>query len=175
MAKFEIVTDDLGNKVVLIPEIIFKNKQNIDWNEVEDYLLQYVGEIVTITESDDVVYVGKDFPDEFTGSNYTRRMKGARAKAKANAAQGILDMVEIATDRVFVDNQKEKHKTDAANGWYYYTTRFAMPVYNNDEKTGEYNVYSGRLVVNCSNNGKMYLYDLVEIKKEASNPLKTTK
>ena len=54
-------------------------------------------------------------------------------------------------------------------------TRFAIPLYNNEKKTGEYNVYSACLVVNHAANGKMYLYGVVGIKKEASNPLKTIK
>lgn len=99
----------------------------------------------------------------------------AKAKAKANAAQGIREMLEIASDRVFRRNHKEKHSDSAANGWYYYTTRFAVPVYDNDVKTEIYNIYSGCLVVNCTGTGKMYLYDLVDIKKEASNPLKTNR
>ena len=98
-----------------------------------------------------------------------------RAKAKANAAQGIREMVEIATDKVYRENHKEKHSEDAHNGWFYYVTRFAIPLYNNEKKTGEYNVYSACLVVNHTANGKMYLYDVVGIKKEASNPLKTIK
>ncbi|MCM1283012.1 MAG: hypothetical protein NC124_15595 [Clostridium sp.] len=102
-----------------------------------------------------------------------RKTKGGRAKAKANAAQGIREMVGIASDKRFRENRKEKHSGDAANGWYYYTTRFAMPVYDNDVKTENYNIYSGCLVVNCTGKGKMYLYDLVDIKKEASNPLRT--
>lgn len=175
MDRLSIVTDEFGNQVVLIPDIIFKNKQNIDWNEVEEYLKQFVGEIISIADTEDVVYLGKEFPDEFAGSKYTRSAKGARAKAKANAAQGIREMVEIATDKTFRENHKAKHNTDAANGWYYYTTRFALPVYSNDDKLDEYNVYSGCLVVNCNFNGKMFLYDLVDIKKEASNPLKTNK
>lgn len=175
MDKIEIVLDETGNKMVLIPDIIFVNKQNIDWNEVEVYLERFVGEIVNITESKDIVYIGKTFPDEYTGSKYTRKTKGARAKAKANASQGIPAMVEIATEKVFRENHKEKHDGDAENGWYYYTTRFALPVYDNETKTGNYNVYSGCLVINCPSNGKMYLYDLVDIKKEASNPLKTNK
>ena len=52
--------------------------------------------------------------------------------------------------------------------------RFALPVYDNNRKTEEYNVYMGRLVVNRIQDGKLYLYDLVEIKKEASTPLKNT-
>ena len=102
-------------------------------------------------------------------------MKGGRAKAKANAAQGIREMVGIATDKRFRENQKEKHSGDASNGWYYYTTRFAMPIYDNDVKTENYNIYSGCLVVNCTGKGKMYLYDLVDIKKETSNPLRTNR
>ena len=42
-------------------------------------------------------------------------------------------------------------------------------------KTPQYNVYTGCLVVNCTLAGKKYLYDLVDIKKEASNPLTITK
>ena len=136
-------------------------------------LERFIGELVEMAETGDIIYLGKDFPDEYAGSKYTRKMKGGRAKAKANAAQGIREMVGIATDKKFQENRKGKHFGDAANGWYYYTTRFAMPIYDNDVKTENYNIYSGCLVVNCTGKGKMYLYDLVDIKKEASNPLKT--
>lgn len=122
-----------------------------------------------IAETGDVIYLGKDFPDEYAGSKYTRKTKGGRAKAKANAAQGIREMVGIASDKRFRENQKEKHSGDAANGWYYYTTRFAMPVYDNDVKTENYNIYSGCLVVNCTGKGKMYLYDLVDILYASNN------
>ncbi len=175
MDKLDIVTDESGNEVVLLPEIIFSNKQNINWNDVEDYLGKYVGELIEIAETRDIIYIGNNFPDEYGGSSYTRKTKGARAKAKANAAQGIREMVEIATDKVYRENHKEKHSEDAHNGWFYYVTRFAIPLYNNEKKTGEYNVYSACLVVNHAANGKMYLYDVVGIKKEASNPLKTIK
>ncbi|MCM1308081.1 MAG: hypothetical protein NC223_05730 [Butyrivibrio sp.] len=168
----KIVSDKNGNKIVVLPDIIFNNKQNIDWNDVEKYLERYVGELVKIVETGDIVYLGKDFPNEYAGSKYTRKMKGSRAKAKANAAQGIREMVRIASDKRFRENRKEKHSDDAANGWYYYTTRFAVPIYDNAVKTEIYNIYSGCLIVNCTGKGRMYLYDFVDIKKEASNPLK---
>ena len=169
----DIVDNELGQSVVLLPDVIFKNKQNIDWNAVEDYLERYVGSIVEVAETKDIVYIGKDFPDEYAGSKYTRALRGARAKAKANAVQGITEMIEIATDRVYRDNYKAKHSSDAAQGWYYYTTRFGVPVFENDRKTGEYSVYTACLVVNHAANDRLYLYDIVDIKKEASNPLKT--
>ena len=78
MAKLEIVKDSEGNKIVLIPEILFFNKQNIEWELVEQYLEKYVGEIVEIAETREVVYIGKKFPDEYSGSLYTRKSKGTR-------------------------------------------------------------------------------------------------
>lgn len=34
-----------GHKVVVLPDIIFKNRQNIDWEAVERYLQKYVGKM----------------------------------------------------------------------------------------------------------------------------------
>ena len=173
MSEIKIARDDEGNEVVLLPKIMFTNKQNINWKEVEEYLKKYVGEIVEITKTEDEIYIGNKFPDEYSGSRYTRKMRGARAKAKANAAQGIRKIVEIATEKTFRPNHKEKHSEDAQKGWYYYITRFAIPIYDNEKNTGEYNAYSASLVVNRTSGNRMYLYDIVDIKKEASNPLKT--
>lgn len=130
---------------------------------------------IKIAESNDIIYLGKNFPNEFAGSKYTRQAKGARAKAKANAVQGIREMIENATDKRFRENYKKKHSLDAGKGWYYYTTRFALPIYDNQVKTMQYNVYTGCLVINCTSRGKMYIYDLVDVKKEASNPFMTNK
>lgn len=128
---------------------------------------------VEISETKDLVYIGKRFPDEYSGSKYTRSLKGARAKAKANAVQGIKEMLKFATDKRFEENRKSKHASDAAKGWYYYTTRFGVPIFENEKKSERYNVYTASLVINHASNGKLYLYDIVNIKKEASNPLKT--
>jgi len=167
------VEDQAGHKVVVLPEILFRNKQNIDWNAVESYLEQYVGEIVKIMETERIVHIGRELPDEYKGSEYTKRLKGARAKAKANAAQGILQMVEIATNEQFCENRKERHSERAGKGWYYYQTRFAIPVFENEERTEMYHIYSACLLINCTKDGRMYLYDLVDIKREASTPLRT--
>lgn len=169
--KTRIVKDAVGHSVVVLPKVIFKNKQNIDWNTVEKYLKKYVGKNALIVESKDTVYIGAFFPDEYKGSKYTQKLKGAYAKAKANAAQGIIEMLVIAGEKRFRENQTIKHARNAENGWYYYTTRFAMPIYENEVKTDNYYIYSACIVVNCSGNGKMYLYDLVDIKREASTPI----
>ncbi len=174
MNKVTIVTDDNGEKVVLIPEIIFKNRQNIDWKSVEKYASHFVDRDIYIECTNDKVYVGNSFPDEYANSNYTRKLKGSIAKAKANAIQGISEMINISINKTFRDNLKVKKYINADCGWYYYNTRFALPIYNDNVKTNEYCIYSGRIVINCSKSGRLFLYDIVDIKKEARNPLKTT-
>lgn len=51
ISKIRIARDEQGHKIVLLPEIIFKNKQNINWKAVEQYLKRCIGEVVIIAES----------------------------------------------------------------------------------------------------------------------------
>ena len=72
-------------------------KRSITWSDVEEYLRRYVGEFYSIVETGDIVYIGTDLPDEYVGSNYTKHIKGT--VAKANAAQAIPEIIEIATSK----------------------------------------------------------------------------
>lgn len=166
MSEVKVVRDEQGNAIVIIPDIIFWNKQDIDWDAVKEYLKKYLGEIIENKQTKEKIEIGTKFADEYTGSKYSEHIRGARAKAKANAAQGIRELVESAANKIHSENKKSKHKKDAKGGWNYYTVRFALPVYDNNRKTEEYNVYKGRLVVNRTQDGKLYLYDLVEIKRK---------
>lgn len=159
-------------KVAYIEDIIFMNKQNIPWAEVESYLKQYVGQKYIIEETKDVINVGSDFPEEFSESKYTKSLRGSISKAKANAAQVIGKMIVIATNKRWIENKNEKHKKDAKQGWYRYDSYFAMPVQGSDEKESRVNIYKATLVVRSSLNG-LFLYDIINIKKEASTPLKS--
>jgi hypothetical protein len=136
---------------------------------VEKYLKQFVGESYVIEESNDVIFIGADFPDEYAHSEYTTSLKGTNAKAKANVAQGAPELIEIATGKEFRKNSKRKHSRDAKFGWYRYYSRFALPIYDDNEEIIGYNVFHVNLVVRHAQDGKMYLYDLVNIKKETSN------
>ena len=64
-----------GKKTVFIHDILFKGKRAVNWEEVEQYLCQYVGEFYQIEACNKMVYIGADLPDEFTHSNYTRILK----------------------------------------------------------------------------------------------------
>ena len=167
--KVSVVEDLDGKKIVFIHDIKFKGKRTVNWNEVETYLKQYVGEFYKIEDCNDIVYIGPDLPDEYTHSNYTKILKGANVKAKANAAQGIPELLEIATNKEFRENRKQKHNKDAKYGWYTYDSRFAIPVFSEDGEIERYNVFHVALLVRHAQNGKRYLYDIIKIKKETSN------
>lgn len=165
-----ITEDSLGKKIVVLPHIIFKGKRGISWQDVERYLIQYAGEIVENTENRDIIYIGKDFADEFSNSEYTRSLKGTAAKAKANMTQGIPEIIEIATQKRWSADYNEKHGNKAANGWYRYNTRFALPVCNDTGEIVRYNIFQAVLIVRYASDNRLYLYDIQGIKKETSNP-----
>ena len=161
-----------GDKIVLINDIRFKGRKREEWKEVETYLKEYVGEFYEIAETSEKIFISRSFPDEYAGSESRIGLKGALAKAKANAAQGIPELVQIAVNRKYSENMKKKHEKDAKYGWYRYDVRFALPVY--DDKSGEvcrYNIFFARMLVRHDADVRKYLYDLLAIKKETSSPL----
>ena len=89
--KVNVIEDLNGKKTVFIHDILFKGKRAVNWEEVEKYLRQYVGEFYQIEDCNKMIYIGSDLPDEYTHSNYTRILKGANAKAKANATAKLTE------------------------------------------------------------------------------------
>lgn len=167
-----IILEPNGKKIVLINDIRFKCKKKEDWKEVEEYLKEYIGEFYEIEETSDKVFISSNFPDEYVSSESRLALKGAVAKAKANAVQGIPELIRIATNKEYSENTKQKHNKDAKYGWYRYDVRFALPVY--DDKSNEicrYNIFFARMLVRHDKDGKKYLYDLLAVKKETSSPL----
>ena len=165
-------TDLDGKKIVVISDIRFKGKRNINWEEVEQYLKEYIGDCYEVVETSDQVYIGSVFPGELKGSEDTKRLYGANAKAKANATQGIPMLLQCATNKRWQENFKGKHNVDAKFDWYRFMIRFALPVYNND--TGElerFNIFRIEMLIRHAADGYLYLYDMVNIKKETSTPL----
>ena len=121
MSEVKIIRDEQDNAIVIIPDIIFWNKQDIDWDAVKEYLKKYIGEIIENEETKEKIEIGTRFADEYTGSKYSEHIKGARAKAKANATQGIRELIESATNKIHIVNKKSKHKKDANGGELLYS------------------------------------------------------
>lgn len=166
-----VIPDAEGKNIVVINDIIFKGKRSVNWKDVREYLKKYVGEFYMIASTGDVVYIGSDLPSEYSGSVYTKNLNGTVAKAKANATQGIPELLEIAVGKHFRENSGDKHNWNAKYGWYRYDSRFALPVYSDFGEIERYNVFHASMIIRHANDGKMYLYDVIDIKKETSTPL----
>ena len=108
----------------------------------------------------------------FKGKRRIDWENGTNAKAKANATQGIPMLIQCATNRRWQENYKSKHNVDAKFGWYRFTTRFALPVYNsNSGELERWNIFRIEMLIRHAADGNLYLYDMVNIKKETSTPL----
>lgn len=160
-----------GKKVAVINNIQFSGKRSINWNDVKESLKTFIGKSYRIEDTGDLIYIGNDFPNEYSGSVYTYKLKGAVAKAKANATQGLPEMIKISSGRHFRKNNSEKHCRNAAMGWYRYDSLFALPVYDENGKVERHNTFHASMLVRHDENGRMYLYDIIDIKKETGNPL----
>jgi hypothetical protein len=165
-----IICDEDGNKIVLIDSVLYKGRKP-DWEKVEEKLKEYVGQYHRIDETSDIVFIGTEFPDEYAHSKDTKSLKGGNIKAKANAIEGIPELIKIATNKTHSANNKEKHNKNAKNGWYRYDIRFALPVFSDEEVVIRYNVFKARMLVRHDADGKLYLYDFLNIKKGTCKPL----
>ncbi len=169
--NIDIIQDECGRSIVIINDIRFKSRRNINWLQIEEYLKEYIGKCYEIIESSEKVYIGSDFPDEFSHSKDTKNLKGANEKAKANIVPAINQMIQIATNKTEFQDYGQKHKAKAKYGWYRYDTRFGIPVYSENGELIRYNIFKARMLVRHDSDGKLYLYDFVRTKKETSRPL----
>ena len=74
-SKENIVFDERGRGIVIINDIRFIGRQNINWDDVEKYLKDYINTNYEVLNSADVIYIGSDAPSEIKGSEDTRRLK----------------------------------------------------------------------------------------------------
>ena len=161
-----ITTLEDGRKVVDILTVRFSGKRRIDWDGVELYLKKYIGKSYVIDETDDLIFIGSDFPDEYAHSNYNKKAQGTIGKAKANASQAIPELIQAATKIAFRSNNSPKHSSDAKMGWYRCTVYFSIPITDENKRIIGKNLFQGRMIIRCVDARKKYLYDIIDIKKE---------
>ena len=160
------ISDVNGRKTVEINTIAFSGKRKIDWEGVERYLKQYVGNQYVIAETGNTVYIGSDFPDEYANSRDSIKSLGTIGKAKANATQAIPELIRSLSEIKHFPNYDDKHSLDATNGWYRGTVHFSIPITDDKGKVIGKNSFRGRMVIRCNADNKLFLYDIVTIKKE---------
>ncbi len=155
-----------GTPVVWIDSNILKGTKGKEHKVVTDYLADHIGDVYTIIESGQKVYLGKDLPSEYMQSKYTQSIlrKPQILRAKKRAASNLGEMIEISTNRKW-EETSHSHNKDAKYGVYKYTTRFAFPILDNTGTVSRVKAFDATLVILNSSDGKKYLYDLVTIKE----------
>jgi len=78
--RINIISDSNGGQIVVITDIRFKGKRNINWKEVEQYLKECIGDCYEVVETADQIFISSDFPGELKESKDTRRVFGAMRK-----------------------------------------------------------------------------------------------
>ncbi len=59
---------------------------------------EFIGECAEILDTNEMIYIGSDFPDEYTHSKDTKVLRGPNEYAKANASTAIKELIQIATN-----------------------------------------------------------------------------
>lgn len=169
--RYQVMADPNGTPYVVVPRNVF-DEANVNGEKVTKYveniLKQNVGDVRQIMGSSEVVYIGTDFPGEFTGSNTTRTMRSNQPNyftLKFNSSPEIGEMLGIASNGNWTPNKKQKHDRDAKYGWYRFTTRVLVP-----KKNGNYHKYRCRMLVRWAADNNLYLYDVESIKTAGSLP-----
>ena len=111
--NISVISDAEGKKVVVINDLRFKRSKNVDWNMVENYLKEYIGSCTEILDTNELIYIGSDFPDEYSHSKDTKVLRGPNEYAKANASVAIRELIQIAANKTFSENKKSKHNSKA--------------------------------------------------------------
>lgn len=157
---------EIGGKVMPVLDV---QNDTRDYKVAEAYLKTLVNTehpFATILMDAQPVYIGKDLPGEYKSSEYTKSLRKATRTVKMQAVTNLDEMLLLAENGEWRENVKDKHKKDAKNGWYRYSTQFALPVLDIKKAVDHYTVYSGTLIIRNDADGKSYLYDLLDIKKE---------
>lgn len=157
----EIYNNDGTINRIKINENIFENNNGKSINQtIREYLKNHIGDIYTIIESGQKVYLGEDLPGEYTYSKSAQSLPITKKLAKGRAVTNLKEIVENATNRKWQSNNKEKHSIDSRYGFYKYDTTFSFD-YN-----GKENVYNGTVLIRNDANGKKYLYDILDIQPQ---------
>lgn len=154
-------------KVAWVENNTLTNAQLNDFSAVANYIAEHIGEMYSIIESGQPVYIGEDLPDEYTHSKYTSYLqKNNKSLLRAkNKATGVLgDMIEIATNRRW-ERTNHPNSKDAKYGMYRYDSSFAFPVKDPAGKFQRARAYDVELLIRNASDGKKYLYDIVNIKE----------
>ena len=161
----------VGDKpVVWVEDNILSNKPaDVKMTDyIVEYLTNHVGEMYTIIESGQHVFIGEEMPEEYVWSEYSKAIRKYNQKlfkAKGRAASGIGEAINIASNRRWEKTKHPKSK-DAKYGMYRYDSRIAFPMRDSSGKLTAVKAYNVQLLIRNASDGNKYLYDVVKIKED---------
>ena len=167
--KYSIVESKKdGNIFVLIEENVFDAMMPDDkaYEYIKEFIAAEIGNNYKIFGEEKPVFIGKDLPNEFTQSEYTRQIKSKRLdllNAKNQVANNLDEALYISSFIEWGANRKKKHKHDAKYGFYKYSTTFGIK-----QKNDRVRLFKANMLIRHAEDGNMYLYDVVDIKKAGS-------
>lgn len=119
-------------------------------------MVSVIGEVYTIVESGQKVYIGSDLPGEYTQSKYTSYLRNtdrAGARAKNKAVDGLGELIETATNRRW-ERTRHTQSKDAKYGMYRYDSTFAFPVKDGSGAVHRVRAYDAELLIRNASDGK---------------------
>lgn len=110
-------------------------------------------------ESSYNVLIDNKVSNEYIYSKNTRNLSKELKKVKCILSNYLKELILLGKDKEIINIKKDKHTYDAKYGFYRYKIRFSL-------KDKEETIYNAVLLIRNSYNGKKYLYDILDIKKE---------
>lgn len=148
-----------------IEKLYFTNKNKLNWKDVENRIQSISGLICMNEKFSKEFNVDNKAIDELTHSRYNMKLKGKLRLIKANLLMYLEEIIKDMENERWKEDIGAKHKNIAKNGWYRYDIHFNYPVRDEQGNYIDKQKYKATVVVRSAEDNKLYLYDIIDIKK----------
>lgn len=151
--------------MIEIEKLYFTNKNRLDWKDVEVEIKNISGSVFNNEKISKEFNIDNKAIDELTHSRYNMKLKGKLRLIKANLLMYLEEIIKDMDNERWKEDIDAKHKNIAKNGWYRYDIHFNYPVRDEQGNYIDKQKYKATVVVRSAEDNKLYLYDIVDIKK----------
>ncbi len=169
-----IYKDVDGNEIAVIGERIVGRRTKDIKRVLDAEIKKHIGQTYEIGDRGELVYIDSAGASEYAGSNYTNKLPNKKFVTKTNATPMIKNVLKVAK---FIDTDidhkptQRNHGARSKNGFNYYTTKFAVPMLDDNQNIAGYNVYNARIIAAVGHDKKLRLHDLDEIIADRDRPV----
>ena len=148
-----------------IVKLYFTNKNKLNWKDVESKIKGISGSMFKNEKLSKDFNIDNKAIDELTHSRYNMKLKGKLRLIKANLLMYLEDIIKDMDNERWKKDIGDRHKNIAKNGWYRYDIHFKFPVRDEQGNYIDKQDYKATVVVRSAEDNKLYLYDIIDIKK----------